>query len=155
MITIGKRFEFAAAHRLGRHEGKCKNPHGHNYVLEIDLTGPNELHGSGQHMILDYYIVKQIIEHEIMQRFDHKDLNVEVLKYWPDAAPEVDNITTAENLVTLFAQILGPAFYAVAPNVLISRLRLCETSSSWAEWRPETEMPLSYIAGISCGQGSD
>ena len=137
MITIGKKFEFAAAHRLGRHEGKCRNPHGHNYVLEIDLTGPNQMEGSGQHMILDYYIVKQIIEREIMQRFDHKDLNVEILKFWPDSAPEEDNITTAENLVALFAQILGPAFYDAAPHAILSRLRLQETPGSWVEWRPE------------------
>ncbi len=137
MITIGKRFSFDAAHRLGRHEGKCSRPHGHTYILEIDLTGPVEHNGSGQNMILDYYHIKDIVEREIMKRFDHQDLNIVVKKMFPELEPEVDNVTTAENLVVIIANLLGPAFYAIAPNVLLSRVRLSETTGSWADWYPE------------------
>ncbi len=137
MITIGKKFSFDAAHRLGRHEGKCSRPHGHSYLLEIDLTGPNIAEGSGQGMVVDYYHIKDIVEREIMKRFDHQDLNVEVKKMFPWLEPEVDNVTTAENLVMIIALLLGPAFYAVAPHALLTRVRLQETPNSWAEWRPE------------------
>lgn len=150
MITIGKRFTFDAAHRLGRHEGKCHRPHGHTYILEIDLTGPNLMEGSGQGMVVDYYHIKDIVDREIMSRFDHKDLNVEILRVFPDMAPEVDNCTTAENLVVAIAQLLGQAFYAVAPHAMLTRVRLQETPNSWAEWRPDMQMP--YIT--TCGQAN-
>jgi 6-pyruvoyltetrahydropterin/6-carboxytetrahydropterin synthase len=136
-IVIGKRFTFDAAHRLGRHEGKCHRPHGHTYILEIDLTGPNVADGSGQFMVVDYYHIKDVVEREIMSRFDHQDLNVVVKKMYPELEPEIDNVTTAENLVVIIANLLGPAFYAVAPHAMLTRVRLQETPNSWAEWRPE------------------
>lgn len=135
--TIGKRFTFDAAHRLGRHEGKCSQPHGHTYILEIDLTGPVHREGSGQGMVVDYYIIKRVIDEEIMARFDHKDLNA-VCADAGFGVPEIDNVTTAEHLAYLIATLLVKRFYELAPHAVLSRVRLQETPNSWAEWRPES-----------------
>lgn len=136
MITIGKRFTFDAAHRLGRHEGKCGSPHGHTYTLELEFTGPIE-HApvSGQNMIVDYYHVKNMVESHIMAKFDHKDLNVEMRNYLA-GNPETDNITTAENMIGVFVRIVENWLFQFNQEVLLTRVRLCETGSSWCEWRP-------------------
>ena len=38
-LSIMRRFTFCAGHRLVGHEGKCQNLHGHNYTLEVYVTG--------------------------------------------------------------------------------------------------------------------
>lgn len=139
MITIGKRFTFDAAHRLGRHEGKCARPHGHTYILEIDFTGPVELRAvSGQGMVLDYYHIKDMVEALIMKRFDHQDLNIVMRPYFLDRDPETENVTTAENMVAKFAQLINGWMWEnqISPEVELTRVRLQETPNSWAEWRP-------------------
>jgi 6-pyruvoyl-tetrahydropterin synthase len=91
-------------------------------------------------MVVDYYRIKDVVEREIMSRFDHKDLNVVVKHMYPELEPEVDNVTTAENLVVIIANLLGPAFYAIAPHAMLTRVRLQETQGSWAEWVPDAEL---------------
>lgn len=54
--------------------GKCSNPngHGHNYILEVRVSGP-VLSTTG--MVLDAGVLKQVVEREILDDVDHKDLN--------------------------------------------------------------------------------
>jgi 6-pyruvoyltetrahydropterin/6-carboxytetrahydropterin synthase len=48
------------------HNGKCKFPHGHNYIFEVSLDGPvNE-----QGMVLDFSILKDMVRH-YFEQFDH------------------------------------------------------------------------------------
>ena len=99
-ITLYRKAHFNAAHRLFKEEwtdaknlevfGKCSNPnyHGHNYELEIGLTGELD---SVTGYLIDLKILKELIKEEIEDAFDHKNLNVEV----PDFAnlnPTVENI---------------------------------------------------------------
>ena len=39
MISVTRRLEFDAGHRIPDHRSQCRNLHGHRYVLEITLTG--------------------------------------------------------------------------------------------------------------------
>lgn len=83
-LSLSVSFEFSASHRLFRPEcseeenrklfGKCANPngHGHNYLLEVRVTGP--LRPSTE-MVLDAALLKDIVEREILVDVDHKDLN--------------------------------------------------------------------------------
>jgi 6-pyruvoyltetrahydropterin/6-carboxytetrahydropterin synthase len=140
MITIGKRFTFDAAHRLGRHEGKCGRPHGHTYILEIDFTGPVKTENtSDQGMVLDYYEITQMVNEKIMAKFDHQDLNQVMRPYFPHNDPEVDNVTTAEAMVHVFVGIINGWLQENPEHTMIyvTRVRLQETQSSWAEWREE------------------
>jgi len=78
---------FCAGHRLfnpefsneKNHEifGDCSNPngHGHNYVLEVTVTGKID-RDSG--MIINLKHLKKVIEAEIIIRVDHKNLNMDV-----------------------------------------------------------------------------
>lgn len=86
MLKISRRETFNSAHRLYNPEwtdqenldvfGKCsyKNYHGHNYVLEVIVEG--ELDPSTG-FILDLRKLKTVIKDRIVERFDHRNLNLD------------------------------------------------------------------------------
>lgn len=57
MFRIAKEFTFAMGHRLSRHDGACKNIHGHNYTVIIGLKS-KELNNKG--MIMDFSDLKRV-----------------------------------------------------------------------------------------------
>ncbi|HRI43291.1 MAG TPA: 6-carboxytetrahydropterin synthase [Fimbriimonadaceae bacterium] len=86
-LTLTRSYEFAASHRLhapGLSDaanlevfGKCNNPkgHGHNYVVEVEVTGePDPVTG----MIVDLAALDRVVEAEVLSRYDHKCLNDDV-----------------------------------------------------------------------------
>lgn len=85
--TITKRLTFCAGHRLYNPSlsdeenftifGECSNPngHGHNYVLEVSVAGePDPKTG----MIINLRELKDVIQREIIEKIDHKNLNLDV-----------------------------------------------------------------------------
>mgnify|MGYP000194542538 CR=1 FL=1 len=85
-VTIKRKAQFNAAHKLhvnswsneknAKFFGKCNRPnyHGHNYKLEVHLTGEVDP-VSGY--LFDLGILKGIIEEEVIEPFDHKNLNLD------------------------------------------------------------------------------
>lgn len=87
MIYLTRRERFSAAHRMFRPDwtdeenqkmfGKCSNPnwHGHNYVLWVTIKGePSSEHG----FVMNINILKQIILDKVINKIDHKNINLEV-----------------------------------------------------------------------------
>ena len=78
--------KFNAAHRLYRPDwsdeknnlifGKCNNPnfHGHNYKLEVWVSGKIDPETG---YVIDLKVLKEIINNEIIERFDHRNLNLD------------------------------------------------------------------------------
>jgi 6-pyruvoyltetrahydropterin/6-carboxytetrahydropterin synthase len=132
MMHLTHRFDFCASHRLHNPAlsekenlaiyGKCNNPngHGHNYDLEVTIAGePDPETG----MVLELSILKRIVEEEIVSRYDHKHLNLDV----PDFK---DVIPTAENiLVVVWERLRGRI-----PRGRLARLRLIETANNVFEY---------------------
>lgn len=99
-LTVFRRAHFNAAHRLFREDwsdaknlevfGKCSNPnyHGHNYELEVGITGEVDKQTG---FLIDLKILKNIIKEEVENPFDHKNLNVEVPEF-KTLNPTVENI---------------------------------------------------------------
>ena len=99
-LTIYRKAHFNAAHRLYKEGwsdqknfevfGKCSNPnyHGHNYELEVGLTGKIDVETG---FLIDLSLLKQIIAEEIEEQLDHKNLNIEVPEF-KDTNPTVENI---------------------------------------------------------------
>ncbi len=106
--TIHRKEHFNAAHRLhnpawsdeknARIFGKCNNPnyHGHNYDLIVSITGEIDKETG---YVVDAKILSDLIKAEILDRFDHKNLNLDVLEF--------SNLNpTAENIAQMIWQIL-------------------------------------------------
>jgi 6-pyruvoyltetrahydropterin/6-carboxytetrahydropterin synthase len=109
-MKVCRRTTFNAAHRLFNPDwsdeknkevfGKCSNPnfHGHNYVLETWVEGDvNPETG----YVIDLKALKEIINNEISERFDHRNLNLD--------CPEFANLKpSAENIAIVIYNILRP-----------------------------------------------
>lgn len=99
-LTIYRKAHFNAAHRLYRKDwddeknntvfGKCSNPnyHGHNYELIVGITGEIDPETG---YVIDIQIIKEAIEKEVEDAFDHKNLNLEVPEF-KELNPTVENI---------------------------------------------------------------
>ena len=107
-MKVCRRVNFNAAHRLYRKDwsdekndavfGKCNNPnfHGHNYIMEVWIEGDIDPETG---YVIDLKILKDIIKEEIVERFDHRNLNLD--------CPEFENlIPTAENIILVSWNLL-------------------------------------------------
>lgn len=131
-ISVFRKAHFNAAHRLFNPKwsdekntavfGKCSNPHyhGHNYEMEVKLTGEVDPETG---YLYDLGILKKLIKTEIEERFDHKNLNVEV--------PEFKKLNpTAEHICFVIYNILR----AHLPEELELKVRLWETARNYVEY---------------------
>ena len=99
-VSVCRKAHFNAAHRLNnpnwdteknmRIFGKCNNPnyHGHNYKLEVWISG--EIDPETGYLI-DLKILSDLIETEIEDRFDHKNLNLDTIEF-KNLNPTAENI---------------------------------------------------------------
>jgi len=76
IFEIQKTFRFEAGHSLVHHDGKCRNPHGHSYVLTLHVAR-NELIPSGpkSNMVCDFGDLSKIVKPMINKYFDHQWVN--------------------------------------------------------------------------------
>ncbi len=98
-VLLTKRIEFAASHRYdkpqwdeGRNRavfGACYNEpgHGHNYMLEVTVSG--EIDGRTG-MVVNLFDLKRVLLH-VLEEFDHKHLNLDT-PYFKDDVPTSENI---------------------------------------------------------------
>lgn len=99
-ISLTRRYNFAASHRLNspklseeenrRLYGKCNNPygHGHNYFVEVTMTGPVD-RATG--MITNLGDLDPFVQREVIEAFDHKYLNEEIPEF-QTAVPTTENV---------------------------------------------------------------
>ena len=107
-MKVCRRATFNAAHRLYRKDwsdeknlsvfGKCSNPnfHGHNYTLEVWIEGEIDQETG---YLIDLKIVKDLINEEVQERFDHRNLNL-------DCAEFANLNPTAENIAVVIWNLL-------------------------------------------------
>jgi 6-pyruvoyltetrahydropterin/6-carboxytetrahydropterin synthase len=131
-LLVTRRMRFNAAHRvhnpaLSDEEntalfGKCNNPnwHGHNYDLEVTVEGTVDPKTG---YVIDLGQLKALVEREIIDKVDHKNLNLDV-DFMRGTNP------TTENIVLACWRVLAPR---VSPGRL-TRLRLWETENNYVEY---------------------
>jgi 6-pyruvoyltetrahydropterin/6-carboxytetrahydropterin synthase len=81
---------FSSGHYLRNYQGKCENPHGHNYKVRVTLAG-RELDETG--LLLDFKLLKNILKPTI-DYLDHQMLN--------DIKPFIELNPSAENIARYF-----------------------------------------------------
>jgi len=137
MIRLTKRLEFCAAHRYmnprwGEEEnrrrfGKAANLHGHNYVLEVTIRGTP---APDTGMVMDLKALKDLITDAVLDRLDHKNLNVDVPAF-------ADRLPTPENLAVVIWEILETRLTSCS----LDRVRLREDDGSYVDYCGERERP--------------
>ena len=92
MFEVMVEAQFAAGHYLRNYRGKCENPHGHNYKVQVTLRG-EELDAAG--LLLDFKLLKQVMR-PVVDRLDHQMMN--------DLEPFIEQNPSAEHLARYFYQ---------------------------------------------------
>jgi 6-pyruvoyltetrahydropterin/6-carboxytetrahydropterin synthase len=99
-LSVYRKAHFNAAHRLHNPDwdeatnrkvfGKCNNPnyHGHNYDLVVRVTGEIDPRTG---YVIDMKILKDLIEAHVLDRFDHKNLNLDTEEF-RELNPTAENI---------------------------------------------------------------
>jgi 6-pyruvoyltetrahydropterin/6-carboxytetrahydropterin synthase len=136
-VYLSRRYKLSASHRLHSDAysarknravyGKCNHPHGHghNYVVEITVSGPvHPVTG----MVCDLAEMDGFVRRVIGERFDHKNLNF-------DSAFE-NRVPTTENLCMEIYKLVKIGF----SHVMLERVRIEETSNNFFEY---SERPLA------------
>ena len=131
-VSVFRKEHFNAAHRLynqawddAKNEkvfGKCALPnyHGHNYELEVKITGePDQDTG----YVMDLKFLSDLIRREVVEKFDHKNLNLDT-KEFKSLNP------TAENIVIVIYGLLRPHI----DNKFDLQVRLYETPRNFVEY---------------------
>jgi len=132
MHTIVKRLNFCYGHRLMDYEGKCRHPHGHNGVLELELAS-DKLDGRG--MVIDFGEVKARVVRFVDEQLDHRmllrhdDPLVKSLDDVGERAYVMQDNPTAENIAKLVY------LEARAQGLQVVAVRLWETHDAFAEYR--------------------
>jgi 6-pyruvoyltetrahydropterin/6-carboxytetrahydropterin synthase len=144
MITITRKMEFDAGHRIPDHSSQCRNLHGHRYVLQITLTGDvvQQDGVSDNGMIMDFTDVKALAKQYLVDLWDHAFIvyeNDHSVKRFLDSLPGhktvvIDRVPTVENLAKIAFDILKDVYrdrYGHA--VSLQKVTLYETPNCWAE----------------------
>src|ERR1700722_2071113 len=135
MIFLTRKVEFSSAHYYWidswsqdeneRVFGKCanRNGHGHNYTLEETVAGEVD-RVSG--FVVDLKDVKEILEREVVNVYDHRHLNLEVPEF-KTALPTTENIAVA-----IWQRLDGKI-----PNARLHRIRVYEMADLFADYYRE------------------
>ncbi len=135
-VSVFRTAHFNAAHRLHNPEwsdeqnkqifGLCNNPnyHGHNYELEVKVTGSIDPQTG---YVMDIKVLKDLIEEEVILPFDHQNLNLDT--------PEFATLNpTAENIVVVIWKKLRQR---LKPELDLC-VRLYETPRNFVEFDGQT-----------------
>jgi 6-pyruvoyltetrahydropterin/6-carboxytetrahydropterin synthase len=144
MLTITRKLEFDAGHRIPDHKSQCRNLHGHRYTLEITLVGAviKEEGSSDNGMIMDFSDVKALAKQHLVDVWDHAFLAYEKdtpVREFLDSIPGhktviIDCIPTVENLAQTAFNILKAAYQdRYGTGLRLHKLVLHETPNCWAE----------------------
>jgi 6-pyruvoyltetrahydropterin/6-carboxytetrahydropterin synthase len=133
-ISLTRRYRFAASHRLHssalseveneRIYGKCNSPygHGHNYALEVTVTGPVD---ADTGMIANLGDLDPFVQREVIEAFDYKYLNEDVAEFQAI-------VPTTENVCREIYRRLSKF-----PVARLERVRIEETSKNSFEYGGE------------------
>ena len=131
MYRVTRQIFFCYGHRLLDYDGKCRNFHGHNGKVEVELEA-EALDGRG--MVYDFTEIKSVIKDWIDEKLDHrmilnrKDPLLGALQKAGEPLYLIDENPTAEAIARLIYE------YALSKGFPISEVRLWETDESFATY---------------------
>ena len=136
MLYVSRKEHFNAAHKLYNsawtHEqnvevfGPCANEnwHGHNFDLIVTIKG---IPDPGSGFVVDLKKLSTLIKNEVIEKLDHKNLNVDV-----DFMQ--GKLASCENLIVEIWKILEKNLPSITSNGKLHSLRLYETPRNYVEY---------------------
>ena len=131
MIILTKKFKFSAAHRYQNPRwseeenlaafGDDSRLHGHNYELEVSLTGEVD---PDTGFLADLDLIKALVQEHVLDLLDHAHIEADI-PWFAERQP------TTENIVRYIWEQLSPR---ITDDVRLTRIRLYETPTIYAEF---------------------
>jgi 6-pyruvoyltetrahydropterin/6-carboxytetrahydropterin synthase len=137
-FRLTRRVSFAAAHRYRRPDwsddrnaqtfGACARPnyHGHSYTCDVTVRGDVD---PATGMLVDLAVLDRVLDAEVRQRFDHRNINLEV-----PAFADGQLIPTGEELARFICQRVQAALGGAAR---VERVTVAEDSTLSASYDPD------------------
>lgn len=139
MFKTAKQFTFDMAHMLDGHDGKCRNLHGHTYILQVEVTGSLHEDGAKRGMVMDFSDLKDQVKQHILDHMDHAFIYdstshresqvAELLQKLDSKTYALPERTTAEAMARHIFRVLQQQ-----AGLPVSLVRLWETPSSYCEY---------------------
>ncbi len=116
MFEVKVETHFSSAHHLLNYKGKCENPHGHNWMVEVYARGENL---DESNILIDFRVLKKEVN-EIVDYLDHKDLN---------ELPEFKNESPSSEFIARYI------YKTIKPKIKeVSKVVVSETPTSKASY---------------------
>lgn len=138
-VTATRRYQFCAGHRVHNHESKCRNMHGHNYVVFFTAERVDcPLDDLGR--VIDFGVLKEKLGGWIDEHWDHGFLLWEKDTEVFDAIGMVEGQNfyalpynpTAENMAKFLLTVVAPMVLD-GTGVRVTKVTLWETENVYAE----------------------
>lgn len=129
MYSVVRQIPFCYGHRLMDYAGKCRHPHGHNGLVEVEIT-TERLNRLG--MVMDFKDIKTHLQTWIDEKLDHQmilrgdDPLVPIFKKLKEPLYLLEGNPTAENIAREIFRV------AKSKKLPVSRVTLWETPKSYA-----------------------
>ena len=142
-MKVTKEITFDMAHMLSYYEGKCANLHGHTYKLQVTVEADVD---DITHMVLDFNILKQVLNETVMNKFDHavafsdpklRNEAEDELYAWAETYGKKHAVipngkTTCEDMAPYIKQLISEELESRNIKAVVS-VRLWKTPTSFAE----------------------
>ena len=141
MYRIEKKFSFAGGHRLSKHEGLCKNIHGHNYIVYVGIKAEKL---NKDDMIMDFSDLKDIVG-KYLETYDHclivnqKDREwmeplVKKMGWKATIMDHEDRDPTAEVMSEVFYKFIKEMFIRLYNDIQVDYVTVYENENSKATY---------------------
>ncbi|MCH8231234.1 MAG: 6-carboxytetrahydropterin synthase [Bacteroidetes bacterium] len=153
-IRVTKEFTLDMAHALDHYDGKCRHIHGHTFQLSITVIGHPEAGTDNPKsgMVMDFSILKNIIQKEIITTFDHslvihKDSPYKIIasEISHERIIPVPYSPTCENILLDFVNRVSPL---LPEYIKLHSMKLRETPTSYAEWYANDQLQTAAVPGV-------
>jgi 6-pyruvoyltetrahydropterin/6-carboxytetrahydropterin synthase len=151
MYRVCKSFEVESGHMLSKHPGRCRLPHGHSRRIDLVISSPTL---NDQDMVCDFKVLKLAVAAEL-DRYDHAlavnsqdpvlgqlcETNRTRVVVFENQDPTTEAMAKRIYDYVSGQIALGASFpdehgnaYSLSSDLTLERVRVTETSSSWAEY---------------------
>jgi 6-pyruvoyltetrahydropterin/6-carboxytetrahydropterin synthase len=124
MFQVSVEETFSSGHALRGYKGKCENPHGHNYRVQVTLEG-RQLDGIG--LLIDFTQLKEVMR-GVIKRLDHQFLN--------DLEPFKTVNPSAENMAKYFYDEISGQLNDLPAGARVTDVVVWETDTAMAKYQP-------------------
>ena len=134
MYKVCKKYEVESGHMLSKHKGTCRFPHGHSRVIEVIVKSDNL---DDNDMVVDFKELKGLIE-QTCSKYDHS-MMINKSDKMHNAFYNAYNKQIISTPCDPTTEVMAKMIYCdikahLSDGVELERIRVSETSSSWAEY---------------------